>query len=139
MEQLDGLGKAISLLREEHGLSQTDLARQFGMPRRVLNSWETGRNLPRLNTLGELLTWMGYDAADLLRALEAVNQRPRLHVRRLEVSQESARARIIEILGLQDLDTERLEIFFASLASIGGAMVTVEALRRVLPEVGDGP
>lgn len=37
----------LKVLRAEHGLTQTDLAKALGVTQKVISSWETGRSNPR--------------------------------------------------------------------------------------------
>ena len=77
------LGPALRLLRERAGLSQTRLARQAGMSKSQLSKYETGRELPRLDSLARLLRalevrplWLFY-LVDLLDQPEAGESLPR--------------------------------------------------------------
>lgn len=49
------LGPALRLLREQEGLSQTRLAREAGMSKSQLSKYETGKELPKLDSLARIL------------------------------------------------------------------------------------
>jgi len=53
------LGAALRLLREQAGLSQTRAAREAGMGKSQLSKYETGRELPKLDSLARLLQALG--------------------------------------------------------------------------------
>lgn len=48
------IGSFIKELRKEKGLTQEQLAEQFGVSRRSVSRWETGNNLPDLDILVEM-------------------------------------------------------------------------------------
>ncbi len=71
------IGDMIRLLRKEKGFTQEQLAERFGVSRRTVSRWETGRNLPDLSLLIEMADFFGVSLRELLdgkRKDEAVNQ-----------------------------------------------------------------
>lgn len=48
------LGKRISFLRQEKGWSQMELAEKVGVSQRYVSTWETGKNMPHVETLMKL-------------------------------------------------------------------------------------
>lgn len=55
MEMFGNMGKAIALLRGLRGKSQSRLAREAGIGKSQLSKYETGRELPKLETLERVL------------------------------------------------------------------------------------
>lgn len=51
----DQLGRALRILREQAGLSQTHVAREAGMGKSRLSAYENGKELPKLDSLARLL------------------------------------------------------------------------------------
>lgn len=45
------LGKTISEIRKEHGLTQEEFAGRFNVTRQTISNWETGKSYPDLETL----------------------------------------------------------------------------------------
>jgi transcriptional regulator with XRE-family HTH domain len=54
-----GFGKRLQQLREQAGLSQSQLARVIGMPVKSLQNWEAERVEPRLGGLAKLARGLG--------------------------------------------------------------------------------
>ena len=48
------LKNKLKQLREEHGLSQVDLAEKLGKSQNTISSWETGRTMPRMKDMNAL-------------------------------------------------------------------------------------
>ena len=53
-------------LRNEKGLTQEQLAEQFNVSRRTVSRWETGSNIPDLDTLIEMADYYNVDLRELL-------------------------------------------------------------------------
>ncbi len=51
----DHLGKALSLLRSLRGMSQGRVARSAGLGKSQLSKYESGRELPKLDSLARIL------------------------------------------------------------------------------------
>lgn len=71
------IGDMIRSLRKEKGFTQEQLAERFGVARRTVSRWETGRNLPDLSLLIEMADFFGVSLRELLdggRKDEAVDQ-----------------------------------------------------------------
>ena len=49
------VGRALALVREFRGLSQAELARQAGIGKSQLSKYQSGRELPKLDSLSKLL------------------------------------------------------------------------------------
>jgi transcriptional regulator with XRE-family HTH domain len=60
------IGNFLKTLRNEHGLTQEQLAAQLNVSRRTVSRWETGRNLPDLSILIELADFYGVHLRELL-------------------------------------------------------------------------
>lgn len=48
------IGNRLRVLREEHGLSQKDLAKKLGKSQETISSWENNRTVPKMKQLKEL-------------------------------------------------------------------------------------
>jgi transcriptional regulator with XRE-family HTH domain len=57
------LGDAISAGRKRKGLTQLELAREFGISKSAVNQWESGKNVPDARKLGKLVQLLGLDPA----------------------------------------------------------------------------
>ena len=55
------IGEFLKELRKEKGLTQEELAEQFHVSRRSVSRWETGNNMPDLDTLIELSDYYEID------------------------------------------------------------------------------
>lgn len=60
------IGRFIKELRKERGLTQEQLAEQFGVSRRTVSRWETGSNLPDLDILVEMSDYFSVSLRELL-------------------------------------------------------------------------
>jgi transcriptional regulator with XRE-family HTH domain len=63
MDFMSELGDAIRAGRERRGLTQAELAREFGISKSAVNQWESGRNVPDQRKLGTLVRVLGLDPA----------------------------------------------------------------------------
>lgn len=48
------LGKRLKMIREEHKLTQDELANKMGISQRTVSSWECDRNIPDMDTYKQL-------------------------------------------------------------------------------------
>lgn len=53
------VGRALALVREFRGLSQAELARQAGVGKSQLSKYQSGSELPKLDSLSKLLRVLG--------------------------------------------------------------------------------
>lgn len=60
------VGKYISKLRKEKGLTQEKLAEKIGVSSKTISKWETGINIPDTNLLFELSKEFNVDVQDIL-------------------------------------------------------------------------
>ena len=60
------IGELLKDLRKEKGLTQEQLAEQFNVSRKSVSRWETGNNLPNLDTLIEIADFYEIDLRELL-------------------------------------------------------------------------
>lgn len=60
------IGKFFRELRREKGLTQEQLAEQFGVSRRTVSRWETGSNMPDLDILIEMADYYEVELRELL-------------------------------------------------------------------------
>lgn len=71
------IGEFLKELRKEKGLTQEQLAEQFNASRRSVSRWETGNNMPDLDTLIEMVDFYEIDLRELLdgeRKSERMNE-----------------------------------------------------------------
>jgi len=68
------LGKAISLLRLLRGKSQASLAHEAGIGNGQLSKYESGKELPRLDSLEKVLTALGVGYLELFHALKRIDR-----------------------------------------------------------------
>lgn len=106
--------REIRRIREERGVSQTELSARSGIDRATLSQIETGRRAPTIGTLGRLAEGLGVEAGDLFPKV-----RPRLFDLPSEVDRGIA--------------TEEIDWSTASRATAAGA-----ELQRILAEVENG-
>lgn len=69
------LGPALRTLRRERGLSQVEIARAAGLTASSVSRYESGKVLPKLTTLGEILRALDANATTLAVALQAAQGR----------------------------------------------------------------
>jgi transcriptional regulator with XRE-family HTH domain len=67
------LGKALALLRDLRGKNQAQIARAAGMGKSQLSKYESGKELPRLDSLERLLDALGVSAQDFFHTMALVN------------------------------------------------------------------
>lgn len=60
------IGSFFKKLRNEKGLTQEQLAEQFGVSGRTVSRWETGHNMPDLDILIEMADYYDVDLRELL-------------------------------------------------------------------------
>lgn len=71
----EGIGKALRLLRKQRKLTQTTVANKAKITKAMLSCYETGSQLPSLQSLGAVLTALDYDFHAFQEALQRI-QRP---------------------------------------------------------------
>ena len=69
------LGPALVLLRELRGKSQSRMAREAGIGKSQLSLYETGRELPKLDSLERVLTALGVGHLALFSMLDLADRR----------------------------------------------------------------
>ena len=77
------IAKALRMLRESVGITQTEVARRGGPDFRTISHWETGRKLPSLQLLMRYLTALERDFHDLQVTLDHLANRPGRLTRRM--------------------------------------------------------
>lgn len=53
------IGAIIKKLREEHGMSQEELAKCLGVTYQAVSTWETGKRLPRMGSIEKMSSLFG--------------------------------------------------------------------------------
>ncbi|HEX4961366.1 MAG TPA: helix-turn-helix transcriptional regulator [Thermoanaerobaculia bacterium] len=69
------LGKTLLFLREFRGMSQAQLARAARVGKSQLSKYESGKELPKLDSIAKLLTALRTSPLDFFTTLHFVNQR----------------------------------------------------------------
>jgi transcriptional regulator with XRE-family HTH domain len=67
------LKNKLKQMREEHGLSQVELAEKLGKSQNTISSWETGRTIPKMKDLNVLCDLYGctYEALTGIKQFDA--------------------------------------------------------------------
>jgi transcriptional regulator with XRE-family HTH domain len=68
-EFLKGFGKQLAGIRKIKGLSQEELATRSGLHAVAITYIETGKRLPKLNTIYKLANGLGIPVASLFKGL----------------------------------------------------------------------
>jgi transcriptional regulator with XRE-family HTH domain len=77
MEMFAGLGVALKLLRELRGRTQADVARNSGVGKGQLSKYESGKELPKLQSLERILRELGVSQLAFFYLLHFVDERAR--------------------------------------------------------------
>ena len=62
------IGKFISELRKEKGMTQANLAVQLGITDRAISKWETGKSMPDSSIMLDLCNLLSINVNELLKA-----------------------------------------------------------------------
>ena len=95
------IGEFLKELRKEKGLTQEQLAEQFNVSRRSVSRWETGNNMPDLDTLIEMADYYEIDLRELLdgeRKSEKMNEELKETVLKIAEYSNSEKIRITAVL-----------------------------------------
>ena len=77
MEYKETMGKRISDLRKQKGMTQEELAGEVGVARQTIAKWETGESTPDLEMAGRLASVLDVALDDLVNApVEELDSRP---------------------------------------------------------------
>lgn len=60
------IGRFLKQLREEKGLTQEQLAEHFQVSSRTVSRWETGTNLPNIDTLIDLAAYYNAEVGEII-------------------------------------------------------------------------
>lgn len=63
----------IKKLREEHGMSQEDLAKYLGVTYQAVSAWETGKRLPRMGAIEKMSVLFSVSKGYLIGEAEEVH------------------------------------------------------------------
>lgn len=80
----ENVGKALTLIREIRGMSQTEVARQAGTGKSQISKYENGKELPRLHTLRNVLTALNIGAFEFWYTVHLID----MQVEKLDVSEQ---------------------------------------------------
>ena len=63
------IGRFISELRKEKGMTQSKMAEQLGITDRAISKWETGKSMPDSSIMLELCDLLSINVNELLKAI----------------------------------------------------------------------
>ena len=63
------IGRFISELRKEKGMTQANMAEQLGITDRAISKWETGKSMPDSSIMLELCDLLSINVNELLKAI----------------------------------------------------------------------
>ena len=72
VEYLERFAKHLVLLRQRAGFSQEELAERAGLHAVAITYIETGKRIPKLNTLYRLVTGLGISIEELVRCEDTI-------------------------------------------------------------------
>ncbi len=81
------IGRALRILRESLGITQTEAGRRGGPDHRTLSHWETGRKMPSLRLLMQYLGALDRDLCDLQIVFDQIKGPGRLSKRLRTIEQ----------------------------------------------------
>lgn len=93
------IGEFLKELRKERGLTQEQLAERFNVSRRSVSRWETGNNMPDLDTLIQMADYYEIDLRELLdgeRKSEKMNEELKETVMKVTDYADANNARILK-------------------------------------------
>jgi len=105
------IGARIRAFREEHGMTQTDLAERTGIPRQQFGRYEMGVDLPLLRTAIVLARFMGMLVDELLfgkqeddvRVADQVHRERFLIIDRMSSDRRNAAADLMDMFITREL------------------------------------
>ena len=74
------VGKFIRELRKKNNLTQSDLAKKYGVTYQAVSKWENGTNLPEITLLHEMSKDFGISIEDLLDGELTTNNKKNYHI-----------------------------------------------------------
>lgn len=69
------IGENIKLLREEHGMTQADLAKIVGATDRAVSTWEIGTATPRMGKIEKMAQYFRVPKSEIIGDTEEQQQR----------------------------------------------------------------
>ena len=139
MDQIK-IGKFISDLRKEKGLTQAQLSEKLGITDRAVSKWETGRSMPDASIMLELCEILGISVNELLsgEVLEMNNYNEKVEKNLLEIvkQKEEADKRLLKmeiVLGLLISIVFFVLIFIASFAEMEDRLRIILIITGFIP------
>ncbi|HEY0514140.1 MAG TPA: helix-turn-helix transcriptional regulator [Thermoanaerobaculia bacterium] len=121
MDMFRNLGAALRLVREERRLTQASLARTAGIGKSQLSKYESGKEIPKLESLEKLLAVLAIRAVDFFSIVSLLDR----ELDRINAAEPPA---IEEALSIPGLLPEALQTAFAQihqdLLRLHGLLVT---------------
>ena len=78
-------GAMIKRLREDRGLTQTQLAERLAVSDKAVSKWETGRGYPDITLIEPLAAALGVSVIELFAGRDVVNTNRAAHLRRVKL------------------------------------------------------
>ena len=139
MDQIK-IGKFISDLRKEKGLTQAQLSEKLGITDRAVSKWETGRSMPDASIMLELCEILGISVNELLsgEVLEMNNYNEKVEKNLLEIvkQKEEADKRLLKmeiVIGPLISIVFFVLIFIASFAEIEDRLRIILIITGFIP------
>ena len=75
------IGRFISELRKEKGMTQANMAEQLGITDRAISKWETGKSMPDSSIMLELCDLLSINVNELLKGERKKKKKGILHLK----------------------------------------------------------
>ena len=139
MDQIK-IGKFISDLRKEKGLTQAQLSEKLGITDRAVSKWETGRSMPDASIMLELCEILGISVNELLSGevleMNSYNEKVEKNLLEIVKQKEEADKRLLKmeiVIGLLISIVFFVLIFIASFAEIEDRLRVILIITGFIP------
>lgn len=103
MDQIK-IGKFISAMRKEKGLTQVQLAEKLGVTQKSVSRWETGKNMPDLSLLQPLSTELNVSVSELLDGEKTSVKKKDVDEAINQIIDYSVKSRRYQIFSIKDIN-----------------------------------
>jgi transcriptional regulator with XRE-family HTH domain len=116
------IGKFISELRKEKGMTQEQLADKLGVTQKSVSRWETGKNMPDLSLLQVLSAELGITVSELLDGEKTEKMEKSADEAIIQIIDYSVKAKRKQIFSKRDVDfiTGIIVVLVIVLLIVGG-------------------
>ncbi len=139
MDQIK-IGKFISDLRKEKGLTQAQLSEKLGITDRAVSKWETGRSMPDASIMLELCEILGISVNELLSGevleMNSYNEKVEKNLLEIVKQKEEADKRLLKmeiVIGLLISIVFFVLIFIASFAEMEDRLRIILIITGFIP------